>query len=163
MVSLINGDFLLSGAAICIRAYWEAPLVLRKLLLMFRHSLFLQVIIRLPLSVTSATATASRFSSAASILNWSTSFLSSTTAILSWDSDMASSVPSRPSYFFGTLSRSIVMLSASSPMATHTPPAPKSLHLFIIFAASGFLKNLCSFLSVGGLPFCTSAPHVSID
>ena len=33
-------------------------------------------------------------------------------------------VPSRPSYFFVTLSRSTVRPSASSPIATQTPPAP---------------------------------------
>ena len=47
---------------------------------------------------------------------------------------------SRPSYFIGTLSKSISRESASSPIATQTPPAPKSLHLFIIFVASSF-KN----------------------
>lgn len=35
------------------------------------------------------------------------SFLSITTAILSWDSERANSVPSNPSYFVGTLSKSI--------------------------------------------------------
>ncbi len=50
----------------------------------------------------------------------------------SWLSEMASSVPSSPSYFLGTLSRSITRPSASSPMATHTPPAPKSLQRLIM-------------------------------
>lgn len=36
-------------------------------------------------------------------------------------------------------------------MATETPPAPKSLHLFISFEASGFLKSLWSFLSSGSV------------
>ena len=54
-------------------------------------------------------------------------------------------------------------LSAISPIATETPPAPKSLHLFIICATSLFLKNLWIFLSLGASPFCTSAPQVSID
>ena len=76
---------------------------------------------------------------------------------------MASSVPSRPSYFLSTALRFISRPSASSPMATDTPPAPKSLHLFIICAASGFLKSLWSFLSSGAFPFCTSAPQLSRD
>ena len=45
----------------------------------------------------------------------------------SWLSLMASSVPSRPSYFLVTLFRSMYKPSASSPMATETPPAPKSV------------------------------------
>ena len=76
---------------------------------------------------------------------------------------MASSVPSRPSYFLGTLSKSISRPGASSPIATHTPPAPKSLHRLISFAASPFLKSRCIFRSVGGLPFCTWAPQTSTD
>ena len=48
-------------------------------------------------------------------------------------------------------------------MATETPPAPKSLHRLISVVTSFFLNNLCSFLSTGGLPFCTSAPQVSKD
>ena len=83
------------------------------------------------LAVTSATTVASRFSSSASARNASTSpGASTTTAIRSCDSLMASSVPSKPSYFFGTASRSMRRPSASSPMATDTPPAPKSLQLF---------------------------------
>jgi len=39
---------------------------------------------------------------------------------------MASSVPSSPSYFLGTAFKSISSPSASSPIATDTPPAPKS-------------------------------------
>ena len=38
--------------------------------------------------------------------------------------------------------KSISIPSASSPMATETPPAPKSLHFLIILELSGFLKNL---------------------
>ena len=45
---------------------------------------------------------------------------------------MASSVPSRPSYFLRTASRSMERPSASSPMATETPPAPKSLQRLIM-------------------------------
>ena len=48
-------------------------------------------------------------------------------------------------------------------MATETPPAPKSLHFLINFAASGFLKSLWIFLSSGALPFCTCADSVSIE
>ena len=81
--------------------------------------------------VTSATTVASRFSPAARARNSAVSFGSSTTAMRSCDSLMASAVPSSPSYFLGTASRSMTRPSASSPMATETPPAPKSLHFFI--------------------------------
>ena len=47
------------------------------------------------------------------------------------DSEIASSVPSRPSYFLVTVSRSTYRPSASSPTATETPPAPKSLQRLI--------------------------------
>jgi hypothetical protein len=86
-----------------------------------------------------------------------------TTAIRSWDSDMASSVPSRPSYFFGTVLRSTSSPSASSPTATDTPPAPKSLQRFIIPAACGLRKSRWSLRSSGALPFCTSAPQSSSE
>ena len=76
---------------------------------------------------------------------------------------MASSVPSNPSYFLGTLFKSISIPLHNSPIATDTPPAPKSLHLFIIWATSLFLKSLWIFLSVGAFPFWTSAPHWFID
>ena len=59
----------------------------------------------LPVSVTSATTVALRFSSAASCLNLSTEDAATTTAMRSCDSEIASSVPLRPSYFLGTLSR----------------------------------------------------------
>ena len=113
--------------------------------------------------VTTATSTASKFSSAAYAKNASTSAESMTTAILSCDSEIASSVPSRPSYFFGTLSKDTRKPSASSPIATDTPPAPKSLHFLISFVTSDLLNNLCILRSVGALPFCTSAPQVSMD
>ena len=122
-----------------------------------------QVRTSLGLSVTVATVTASRFSSLAYPKNVSTSFGSTTTAILSWDSEIASSVPSRPAYFFGTLSRSIRSPSASSPIATETPPAPKSLHFLISLETSGRRNILWIFLSVGALPFWTSAPQTSMD
>ncbi|MPN46589.1 hypothetical protein SDC9_194180 [bioreactor metagenome] len=77
----------------------------------------------------------------------------------SCDSLMASSVPSRPSYFTGTLSRSIASPSASSPIATETPPAPKSLQRLMSLATSELRNNRWSFRSSGALPFCTSAPQ----
>ena len=86
-----------------------------------------------------------------------------TTAIRSWDSEIEISVPSRPAYFFGTLSNSTRRPSASSPMATDTPPAPKSLHFLMIWLTSSLRNNLCTLRSVGGLPFWTSAPQVSME
>ena len=114
-------------------------------------------------SVTSATTTASKFSSVAKASIFSTSFLSTTTAMRSCDSEIASSVPSSPAYFFGTLSKFTVKPSASSPIATDTPPAPKSLHFLIIELTSGRRNSLWIFRSVGGFPFCTSAPQTSMD
>ena len=140
-----------------------APLVFRKSLLRSRMHFSLQYILTLFVSVTSATVVASRFSSAAYFMNSCSLSASTTTAILSCDSEIASSVPSRPSYFFGTRSRLISRPSASSPIATDTPPAPKSLQRFISVATSFLLKSLCMFRSTGGLPFWTSAPHCSID
>ncbi len=113
--------------------------------------------------VTTATSTASRFSSAAYFKNSCTSLGSTTTAILSCDSEMASSVPSRPAYFLGTLSRSTTRPSANSPIATDTPPAPKSLHFLISLETSALRNNLWILRSVGALPFWTSAPQVSIE
>ena len=72
-------------------------------------------------------------------------------------------MPSKPAYFVGTLSKLIRSPSASSPIATETPPAPKSLHFLINVLTSGLRNNLCMFPSIGGLPFCTSAPDFSID
>ena len=72
-------------------------------------------------------------------------------------------MPVKPSYFFGTLFKSISNPSASSPIATATPPAPKSLHFLIIAETFSFLKSRCILCSSGALPFCTSAPHISID
>jgi len=76
---------------------------------------------------------------------------------------MASSVPSRPSYFFGTASRSIARPSVSSPMATDTPPAPKSLQRFIILLTAGWRNRRWILRSVGGLPCCTAAPQPASD
>ena len=73
------------------------------------------------------------------------------------------SVPSRPAYFFGTLSSCTRSPSASSPMATDTPPAPKSLHFLIMCATSSRRNSLWILRSVGALPFCTSAPQTSMD
>ncbi len=140
-----------------------APFVSKKSREMLTISFPLQFIIKRLLSVTTATSVASKFSSKAYSINFCTFCLETTTAILSCDSDIASSVPSKPSYFLGTASKLIVKPSASSPMATETPPAPKSLHLLIILLTSVLRNNLCNFLSVGGLPFCTSAPQFSID
>ena len=130
---------------------------------MFTIALPFQFITRRGSSVTVATGTACKFSLSASFKNSSTSAGATTTAILSCDSLIASSVPSSPSYFLGTALRSISRPSANSPIATETPPAPKSLQRFIIRQAAGFLKSLCSFLSSGALPFCTSAPQLSSD
>ena len=114
-------------------------------------------------SVITATSVASKFSLSAYSKNLSLSFLSMTTAILSCDSDIASSVPFNPIYLTGTLFKSIISPSANSPIATDTPPAPKSLHFFINLVTSLFLNNLCIFLSVIAFPFCTSAAHCSVD
>ena len=54
-------------------------------------------------------------------------------------------------------------LGASSPIATATPPAPKSLHLLMQAHAWGFRNSRCSFRSVRGFPFCTSAPQCVSD
>ncbi len=114
-------------------------------------------------AVTCATGVASRFSARASSMNRSTSSAASATAMRSWLSEMASSVPSSPSYFFGMRSSHISSPSANSPMATDTPPAPKSLQRLIMRHASLLRNRRCILRSTGGLPFCTSAPHVSMD
>ena len=82
----------------------------------------------------------------------------------SWLSEMASSVPSRPSYFLVTVFRSMYRPSASSPMATETPPAPKSLQRLIMRQCPrrcGTGAAACA--RSGALPFCTSAPQCSRD
>ena len=122
-----------------------------------------QFMVRRGSSVTVATHVASRFSSRDAWIKASTSLGASTTAIRSWDSEIASSVPSSPSYFFVTLSRSTVNPSASSPIATHTPPAPKSLQRLMRRDTSPLRNRRWILRSVGGLPFCTSAPQVSMD
>ena len=140
-----------------------APFVFRKSLEISAITSFLYFITSLPVSFTSATLYASRFSSSANFINFSTFSSLTTTAILSCDSEMASSVPVRPTYFTLTLSRSISSPSASSPIATETPPAPKSLHFFISCVTSLFLNSLWIFLSVTAFPFWTSALHFSDD
>ena len=142
---------------------WCAPFVSRKALERLTISLPLHSNTKRGSSVTSATTVASRFSSLAYFKNWSTSLLSTTTAILSCDSEIAISVPSRPAYFFGTLSKLMCNPSANSPIATETPPAPKSLHFLIMWLTSSLLNKRCNLRSVGALPFWTSAPQVSID
>ena len=113
--------------------------------------------------VTFATGVAERFSRAASERKVGTSFSSTTTAIRSWLSLIASSVPSSPSYFFGTALRSMSSPSASSPIATDTPPAPKSLQRLISRLASGSRNRRWSLRSSGAFPFWTSAPQVSSE
>ena len=54
--------------------------------------------------------------------------------------------------------RSMYRPSASSPTATDTPPAPKSLQRLIRRQASPRRNRRCSLRSTGALPFCTSAP-----
>ncbi|MPN14574.1 hypothetical protein SDC9_161901 [bioreactor metagenome] len=129
------------GLFTIISIFCLTPLVSRKSLLISTMFFPLHFICNLLLSVTFATSTASRFSLFEYFINSSTSLLSTTTAILSCDSDIASSVPSRPSYFFVTKSRSITKLSASSPIATETPPAPKSLQRFIMRLTFGLRKR----------------------
>ena len=76
---------------------------------------------------------------------------------------MANSVPSRPAYFLGTKSRLIDTPSVSSPIATDTPPAPKSLQRLISVVTSPRRNKRWILRSVRALPFWTSAPHVDRD
>ena len=142
-------------------AYFVAPALLRKFLSRSTIISPSLSICRRFVSVTSATITAERFSFAAALMNFLASFAATTQAIRSWLSLIASSVAVRPSYFLGTTSRLIDRLSASSPIATDTPPAPKSLQRFIMRVTSGSRNRRWIFLSSGALPFCTSAPHSS--
>ena len=142
---------------------FSAPLVFKKARLTSTIFTPFQVMVRRGSSFTTATLTACRFSSAASSRKRASSFASTQQAIRSWDSLMASSVPSKPSYFFGTAFKSMSSPSASSPIATDTPPAPKSLQRFMRRDASAFLKSLWSFLSSGAFPFWTSAPQFSTE
>ena len=142
---------------------WRTPFVSRKARFIWTISLPRHFMMRRGCSVTTATGVASRFSSSENFWKASTSFGSSTTAMRSCDSEIASSVPSRPLYFFLTASRSMTRPSASSPMATATPPAPKSLQRLIMRETSGLRNRRWILRSVGGLPFWTSAPHVVSD
>ena len=55
-------------------------------------------------------------------------------------------------------------LSAISPMATDTPPAPKSLHFLIRRVTSlAYGNSRCIFRSSTASPFCTSALRVLIE
>ena len=130
-----------AGAAGVILICLSAPFELRNSRLISTIFLPFQFITRRGSALITATGQACRFSSPASFKNFSTFSFSTTTAIRSCDSLMASSVPSRPSYFLGTALRSISRPSASSPIATETPPAPKSLQRLIIKVASLFLKR----------------------
>ena len=76
-----------------------------------------------------------------------------TQAIRSWDSEIASSVPSRPSYFLGTKSRLMVTPSVNSPIATETPPAPKSLQRLMSVVTSARRNRRWILRSVRALPF----------
>ena len=140
-------------------ACWATPLVFRNAREISTILSPCQYMTRRGSAVTSATIVASRFSRSAKAANFSQSFRAMTTAIRSWDSEMASSVPSSPAYFFVTLSKSIFKPSANSPMATDTPPAPKSLQRLIKTVTSGSRNKRWIFRSVGGFPFCTSAPQ----
>ena len=100
------------------------------------------------MSVTTATTVANKFSLFANSINLSLSLASITTAI-----------PLSPKYLVGTTSKLISSPGANSPIATDTPPAPKSLHFLTSLVTSGFLNNLWIFLSSGAFPFCTSAPQ----
>ena len=155
----LQGSTLRAGTrtSIC----FSAPLEFRNLRLMSQMILPFQRMTRRGSAVTSATTVASRFSLLAAAMNFSASSFATTTAMRSWLSEMASSVPSSPSYFFGTAFKSMERPSASSPMATETPPAPKSLQRLIIRVASFVRNRRCSLRSTGALPFCTSAPQVS--
>ena len=119
---------------------WATPLVSRKARDKSTILSPRQNITKRGSAVTSATTVASRFSSSAYLIKASRLAASITTAMRSWDSEIASSVPSKPSYFLGTLSKSITRPSVSSPIATETPPAPKSLQRLIIAVTAG-LRN----------------------
>ena len=92
-------------------------------------------------AVTCATTSAAKFSASAKAINFSASTALTTTAMRSCDSEIANSVPVRPLYLVGTKSKLIATPSANSPIATDTPPAPKSLHFFIKRVTAGFLNK----------------------
>ena len=115
---------------------WLAPFVFKKSRLISTIVSPFQFITSRFVSVTSATTVHSKFSSSQYDLNASTSEAAMTQAMRSCDSEMANSVPSRPAYFLGTKSRLIDKPSVNSPMATDTPPAPKSLQRLISVVTS---------------------------
>ena len=119
----------------------RTPLVSRKLRSISTMVCPFQVMTRLGFSVTVATTTASIFSLAQSAIKASASSGRTTTDMRSWDSEMAISVPLRPWYLSGTLFKSISRPSANSPMATQTPPAPKSLDFLIKRVTSPLRKS----------------------
>ena len=149
--------------SIVILIFEAAPFVFKKSLEISTIAFPLYFITSLFESLISATWYASKFSSFANSINLSKFCFSITTAILSCDSEIASSVPFNPIYFTLTLFKSISSPSASSPIATETPPAPKSLHFLINFVTFLFLKSLWIFLSTIAFPFCTSALDFSED
>ena len=124
-----------------------------------------QNILSLGSAVTVATTCAFRFSSFAACIKTSVRHLLDQVRLpyVPVISEIASSVPSKPSYFFGTLSKLMRKPSANSPIATQTPPAPKSLQRLIRRETSGFRNSRWIFRSVGGFPFCTSAPQTSTE
>ena len=128
------------GASMAMSVCFTAPLEFRNSRDRSTMVLPFQCIRRRGSACTVATIVASRFSLPASLMNLSASSAATTTAIRSCDSLIAISVPSRPSYFFGTAFRSISRPSVSSPIATETPPAPKSLQRLIICVTVG-LRN----------------------
>ena len=151
------------GSAMEMSVCFTAPLEFRNSLERSTMVLPFQFMRRRGSALTTATMVASKFSLLASLMNFSASSGATTTAIRSWDSLMAISVPSRPSYFLGTAFRSISRPSVSSPMATETPPAPKSLQRLIMRVTAGLRNRRWSLRSSGALPFCTSAPQCSSD
>ena len=86
------------------RMCFSAPLEFRKSREMSTTVFPRQRITSRGASVTTATCVDSRFSASASCWKRAASSAATTTAMRSWDSLMASSVPSRPSYFLGTAS-----------------------------------------------------------
>ena len=85
-------------AATATRVCLGAPLEFRNSRLRETMEAPFQFMVRRGSATTSATTTAERFSPAAAAMNFSASSGETTTAMRSWDSEMASSVPSRPSY-----------------------------------------------------------------
>ncbi len=152
-----------AGWAIRADALRAAPAVSRKLRSMSTIFLPRQRMTSRASAVTVAITAALRFSALAAAMNAGASFARTTTAMRSCDSDMASSVPLSPSYFLGTASRSMSRPGESSPTATATPPAPKSLQRRIRRVTDGSRKSRWILRSSTALPFWTSAPAVVTD